>query len=336
MAAGGRSAGGKGDRFVRGTFEPAYLALHRSGELWRRAESALEELGSCNSCPRGCGVNRARGEICVCNTGRLARVSSAFPHHGEEDCLRGWRGSGTIFFGCCNLRCVFCQNADISHGIAGREQTGEQIAALMLKLQAAGCHNINFVTPEHVVPQVIEAIALAVPAGLRLPIVYNTSAYDCLPSLELLDGLIDIYMPDFKFWDADSAKRYCKAKDYPEVARRAILEMHRQVGDLTFDADGLALRGLLIRHLVMPGLGHESAAIFRFLAEEVSPDTFVNIMPQYRPAHEVGRRARRGGVRYATIDRAPTIEEIRGAHRAASLAGLWRFDERREHIQLVF
>jgi len=277
-----------------------------------------------------------RGETRVCNTGRLARVSSAFAHHGEEDCLRGGRGSGTIFFGYCNLRCVFCQNWDISQADAGRECTGEQIAALMLELQAAGCHNINFVTPEHVVPQVIEALALAVPAGLHLPIVYNTSAYDCLESLQLLDGLIDIYMPDFKFWEVDSAKRYCKAKDYPEHARHAILEMHRQVGDLTFDDEGVALRGLLIRHLVMPGLVSESAAIFRFLAEGISPDTFVNIMPQYRPEHEVGKPARRGGRRYAAINRRPAIDEMKAAYRAATAAGLWRFDERRDRISLVF
>jgi putative pyruvate formate lyase activating enzyme len=315
-------------RFTLGDFEPAYLKLYRRGELADRVERALEELADCCACPRNCHINRLANEKRVCNTGRYAIVSSAFAHFGEEDCLRGWRGSGTIFFGFCNLRCVFCQNWDISQQQSGREHTAAEIAALMLALQEQGCHNINFVTPEHVAPQVIEAIAAAVPAGLRLPIVYNTSAYDALSSLRLLDGLIDIYMPDFKFWHRESARRLAKAKDYPQRAREAILEMHRQVGDLRFGADGLARRGLLVRHLVMPGQQDEAAAIFQWLAREVSCDTYVNIMSQYRPQYQVGAIARDGQKKYAEIDRRPSSGEIEMAYHAARRAGLWRFDER--------
>ena len=314
-------------RFLIEPFEPAYLALARTGELSERAASARRELEDCCACPRNCHVNRWTGQTRVCGTGRYARISSAFPHLGEEDCLRGWNGSGTIFFSLCNLHCVFCQNWDISQQPSGEEYTAEEIARMMLALQRAGCHNINFVTPEHVVPQVIEAIVAAVPSGLRLPIVYNTSGYDALSSLKLLDGIVDIYMPDFKFWNAESARRLSKAKDYPERAREAIAEMHRQVGPLKFGPDGVARRGVLVRHLVMPGQVAESAEIFRWLAREVSPDTYVNIMGQYRPAYEVGRIARDGQPQYADINRRPTPEELSAAHRAARTAGLWRFDK---------
>jgi putative pyruvate formate lyase activating enzyme len=315
-------------RFLLDPFEPSYLALARAGEIQRRVAAAIHELEDCCACPRNCHVNRLAGQTRVCHTGRYARVASAFAHFGEEDCLRGWNGSGTIFFSLCNLRCVFCQNWDISQQSVGKECTAEQIADLMLFLQDRGCHNINFVTPEHVVPQVIEAIAAAVARGLRLPIVYNTSAYDSLASLRLLEGLVDIYMPDFKFWKPETAKRLAKAPDYPERAREAILEMHRQVGVLKFGPDGLARRGVLVRHLVMPGQVEESAAIFRWLSEHVSPDTYVNIMGQYRPDYEVGEIARDGSVKYADINRRPTSEEIAAAYQAARQAGLWRFDER--------
>ncbi|MDX1631636.1 MAG: radical SAM protein [Thermoanaerobaculia bacterium] len=309
-------------------FEPAYLELHRRGELGARVEEALEELRECRACPRSCGVDRLADETMVCNTGRHAIVSSAFPHFGEEDCLRGWKGSGTIFFGLCNLRCVFCQNWDISQKRQGREMTGDEIADRMLELQARGCHNINFVTPEHVVPQVIEAIADAVPRGLNLPIVYNTSAYDSVSSLRLMEGLVDIYMPDFKFWSVDSARDLSKAKDYPERAREAIREMHRQVGPLRFGPDGLARRGLLIRHLVMPGQTEEAAAIFRWISEELGPDTYVNVMGQYRPEHQTGDTWRDGRPRYAEIDRRPRDEELHSATRVAREAGLYRLDRR--------
>lgn len=299
----------------------------------QRVTAALNELACCCACPRNCKIDRLADETRVCRTGRHARVSSAFPHTGEEDCLRGTRGSGTIFFSMCNLKCVFCQNWDISQTLNGREMDAARIADLMLALQGEGCHNINFVTPEHVAPQVVEAAALAIDRGLHLPIVYNTSAYDALSSMKLMDGLVDIYMPDFKFWSRESAKRLLKAKDYPDRAREAVSEMHRQVGDLRFNPDGTACRGMLIRHLVMPGLLDETRAIFRWLADEISPDTWVNIMPQYRPAYQVGSAAdagsRAGAVRYEEINRCPTRAEMEAAYEAAREAGLWRFDERR-------
>jgi putative pyruvate formate lyase activating enzyme len=315
-------------RFLLEDFEPVYLETWRQGLLPGKVEDALAELARCEACPRSCRIDRLADERRVCHTGRHAIVSSAFRHFGEEDCLRGWNGSGTIFFGMCNLRCVFCQNWDISQQERGRELPAEAIAELALGLQAQGCHNINFVTPEHVAPQVVEALALAISRGLRVPIVYNTSAFDALSSLRLMDGLVDIYMPDFKFWHRENAKRLCKAKNYPEAARAAIREMHRQVGDLRFGPDGLARRGLLVRHLVMPGQTEEASAIMRWLANEISPDTYVNIMGQYRPEYEVGQIGRDGCVKYAEIDRTPTMAELQSAHAGAREAGLWRFDLR--------
>ncbi len=303
-------------------FEPAYLALHRRGELQRRAEVAGRGLKECRVCPRDCRVDRLADKTAACKTGRYAQVSSYFPHLGEEDCLRGWRGSGTIFFNMCNLRCVFCQNFDISQGQRGREVGPVELATMMLELQEAGCHNINFVTPEHVVPQVLEALVVAVEAGLRLPLVYNTSAYDSMDSLRLLDGVIDIYMPDFKLWDSQLTLRYLKAKDYAEAARRALKEMHRQVGTLKFDEDGLAKRGVLVRHLVMPGLYDETRQILRFLADEVASDTYVNVMAQYRPAGKVTAE------KYAEINRPLQNSEYQQAVQTARKFGL-RLDQRR-------
>jgi putative pyruvate formate lyase activating enzyme len=313
------------DRFFisEKSFQPAYLTLYHSGELQKRVRTALDELADCRVCPRECGIDRQANEMGVCKTGRYARVASYGPHHGEEDCLRGWRGSGTIFFSMCNLRCVFCQNFDISQLGHGVEVGPDRLAEMMLELQEMGCHNINFVTPEHVVPQVLEGVLIAVKQGLRLPIVYNTSAYDSLRSLELLDGVVDIYMPDFKFWDPKLALRYLKAKDYPATARKVIKEMHRQVGPLKFDEQGLAKRGVLLRHLVMPGFSQDSKAILRFLAEEVSPDTYVNIMAQYYPAGKVN------AARFAEINRRITSSEYAQVVQFAKDAGLWRFDERR-------
>ncbi len=321
--------------FVVEEFTPAYLDPAVRRTMDERVAAALRELSCCCACPRNCRINRLADETKVCNTGRHARVASAFPHFGEEDCLRGWMGSGTIFFSMCNLRCVFCQNWDISQKKAGQELDASGIADVMLALQEHGCHNINFVTPEHVAPQVVEAIAVAIDRGLRLPIVYNTSAYDALSSLKLMDGLADIYMPDFKFWSPQTAMRLAKAKDYPERARESIREMHRQVGPLRFGPDGLARRGVLVRHLVMPGQLDEAREVFRWLAEEVSPDTYVNIMGQYGPDYEVGSiaadgRRDAGQTRYAEINRRPQKTELRDAYDAAREAGLWRFDERWE------
>jgi putative pyruvate formate lyase activating enzyme len=318
-------------RYLIDDFEPAYREIWRRDLLDAKAEAALAELEDCRACPRDCGINRLKDETAACFTGRHAVVSSAFPHFGEEDCLRGTRGSGTIFFSLCNLRCVFCQNWDISQRRSGSVLTAREIADLMLSLQDQGCHNINFVTPEHVAPQVIEALAIAIPRGLEIPIVYNTSAYDALASLELLDGLVDIYMPDFKFWSPASAKRLAKAKDYPERARDAIREMHRQVGPLRFGSDGVARRGVLIRHLVMPGQLDETQAIFQWLATELSPDSYVNVMAQYRPQYQVGAKSRHGKARYNEIDRRPEASELGRALAAAQAAGLWRLDQRQIH-----
>ena len=314
-------------RFVLDPFEPAYLSLSND-EIRQRVARGHLELEDCCACPRNCHVNRMAGETKICNTGRFARVASAFPHFGEEDCLRGWSGSGTIFFSLCNLRCVFCQNWDISQRSVGNECPPEQIAEIMIRLQKRGCHNVNFVTPEHVAPQVLEAIAAAIPMGLRLPIVYNTSGYDSVESLKLLNGIVDIYMPDFKFWSRETAKRLAKAPDYPERTRDAIREMQRQVGPLVFAPNGLARRGVLVRHLVMPGQLDETTEIFRWLAAEISPDTYVNIMGQYRPEYEVGEISRTGDGKYSEIDRRPASGELEQARRAAESAGLWRFDGR--------
>ena len=248
-------------------------------------------------------------------------ISSVFPHLGEEDCLRGWRGSGTIFFSQCGLRCVFCQNYDISQTTSGKEASAQALADFMLHLQQAGCHNINFVTPDHVVPQILEALLLAAEQGLRLPLVYNTSGYTSLKALKWLDGIIDIYMPDFKMSAREDAKLYLKAKDYPEVAVAAIREMYRQVGDLNMDEDGLAKRGVLVRHLVMPNDTAGSAEVMRQLAQ-ISPDMFVNIMAQYRPAGETREP------KYAAINRPVTSAEVQQGYQAAREAGLWRFDKR--------
>lgn len=304
-------------------FRPAYLALYQSSELGARAQEAVAGLAQCCVCPRNCEIDRLADQTGVCKTGRYARVSSYFPHFGEEDCLRGWRGSGTIFFAWCNLRCVFCQNFEISQEGMGAETPPERLAAMMLELQAQGVHNINLVTPEHVVPQVLEALVIAVEAGLRLPIVYNTSAYDSMESLRLLDGIVDIYMPDFKFWSPQLSQRYLKAKDYPEVARRVILEMYQQVGDLVIDEDGLARRGLLLRHLVMPGFLEETKAILRFVAEAISRKTYVNLMDQYYPAGRVDAQ------HYPELNRQLMRSEYPEAVSYAQELGLTRLDRRR-------
>jgi putative pyruvate formate lyase activating enzyme len=310
----------------------AYLDLGIA-ELSERARRAVAGLADCRACPRDCRVNRLEDRWAACKTGRYAVVSSYFPHLGEEDPLRGWNGSGTIFFSHCNLRCVFCQNFDISQAVKpGPARPGsspEELAAMMLELQRLGCHNINFVTPEHVVPQVLEATAVAADAGLTLPIVYNTSAYDSPESLELLDGVVDIYMPDFKFWTPERSVRYMKAEDYPQAARAAIREMHRQVGPLKIDAGGLATRGVLIRHLVMPGCLDETRAILEWIATELGTDTYINLMDQYRPAGRVC------GERYPEINRPPTSAEFREAREIARRLGLTRLDERRPHPRLA-
>jgi putative pyruvate formate lyase activating enzyme len=297
-------------------FRPAYLTLFESGELKSRVDRAVKSLRCCTGCPRDCRVDRLQNKFAVCRNGRNAVVSSHFPHHGEEDCLRGWRGSGTIFFSGCNLRCVFCQNFDISWQLRGTAAPPERLAAMMLGLQDDGCHNINLVTPEHVVPQIIEALPVAIEKGLRLPLVYNTSAYDSSESLELLDGIVDIYLPDFKYWDSEMARKYSRAPDYPLVARRVIKEMYRQVGDLMLDEHGLATHGLLIRHLVMPGDIAGTRQVMNWIAQELSPTTHVNLMPQYYPAGKVT------GQEYAEIGRRVTPAEYERALDEARRQGL--------------
>jgi putative pyruvate formate lyase activating enzyme len=316
-------------RFImsRKDFVPAYVQAFQEGSLQQRAAEAVESLRSCRVCPRDCEIDRFNNKIGVCKSGRLARVASAFPHFGEEDCLRGWNGSGTIFFGWCNLRCVFCQNFETSQFGEGAEVTASELAGIMLDLQRIGCHNINFVTPEHVVPQILEALMIAVERGLSLPLVYNTSAYDSLESIQFMDGLVDIYMPDFKLWDTEHCRKYLVASDYADAARAVIGAMHAQVGELKVDEDGLALRGVLVRHLVMPGLLDDTREIMHWIAQNLSRDTYVNVMDQYYPAHKAETEPR-----FAEIRRGITDDEICGAFGLARAAGLWRFDTRWRNV----
>lgn len=308
-------------RFVlpRAEFRAAYLRTHAEGRLRTKVEAAREMLRRCRVCPRDCDVNRLQNEVGFCRSGRWPRVASAFPHKGEEDCLRGWNGSGTIFFSWCNLRCCFCQNEPVSQLGEGSEVRAKELAALMLYLQEMGCHNLNLVTPEHVVPQLLEALLIAVENGLHLPLVYNTSAYDSLESLRLLDGVVDLYLPDFKLWDPERSRELLGAEDYPAVARAALGLMHQQVGVLQVDADGLALRGVLVRHLVLPGQSDDTEAILRWVARELSPDTYVNLMNQYQPAGRVLTERR-----FESLDRRPSHAEFDRAVAAAQAAGLWR------------
>jgi putative pyruvate formate lyase activating enzyme len=294
---------------------PAYRDLIESGELSRRVKTAHEILKRCTLCPRYCEVNRLKGELGFCGGGAVAKVASFGPHFGEEQPLVGMHGSGTIFFSGCNLKCCFCQNYDISHMGGGREAAGEEIGGMMLRLEAGGCHNINFVTPTHYLPQMLAAIEMAAAGGLSVPIVYNCGAYEDIAALELLDGVVDIYMPDFKFWREEPASDYCGAPDYRDVAKRALAEMQRQVGDLIIEG-GIALRGLLIRHLVMPGGTRDAAAIFDFIAREISPRAFVNVMDQYRPCYRSGE--------HEEIASRPSRAEFEEALSAARRSGLER------------
>jgi putative pyruvate formate lyase activating enzyme len=304
------------------SFEPAYLRLLRTGELKRRVAEAYRRLEACDVCPRECGVNRREStKGAVCRTGERALVSSYNPHFGEEAPLVGIGGSGTIFFTLCNLKCQYCQNYEISQLGEGREVEPEQLAAMMLRLQQMGCHNINFVSPTHVVPQILAGLLIAAQAGLAVPLVYNTGGYDSLKTLALLDGVFDIYMPDVKYAHEPTARRLSKAKDYPAINRAAVLEMHRQVGDLHMDERGIALCGLLVRHLVLPGGLAGTEEIVRFLAGEVSPDTYLNIMDQYRPCYKAHE--------FQELNRRITSAEYVQAVRLAEEAGLHRLDERR-------
>lgn len=301
-------------------FEAAYLKLSRSGELGQRVLKAYAMLEACHVCAWGCQVNRRGGELGRCRTGELARVSSYAPHFGEEDPLRGWGGSGTIFFSRCNLRCQYCQNHDISQTDAGLELEPREIAALMLELQSEGCHNINLVSPSHVVPQILASLWIAARAGLHIPLVYNSGGYDALETLALLDGVVDIYMPDMKYADPDIAEKHSGIPNYPRVNQAAVKEMHRQVGDLQIDEKGIALRGLLVRHLVLPENLAGTQLIVHFLAEQVSKDTYLNLMDQYRPAF-LARH-------YPELNRPISPSEYHQAIEHARQAGLHRLDQR--------
>ncbi|MGF3494666.1 MAG: radical SAM protein [Methanothrix sp.] len=283
-------------------------------ELQSRAEEAIRRLEHCDICPRRCGVNRADGELGFCRTGRLAKVSSAGPHYGEEPPLVGYHGSGTIFFAGCNLACVFCQNYEISQLDMGVEVTAERLAGIMMHLQLTGCHNVNLVTPTHVVPQILEALVIACEMGLSIPLVYNSGGYDSVETLRLLDGIIDIYMPDAKYGSDEMAIRYSNAPGYVEVMKAAIREMHRQVGDLVIE-NGIAVRGLLVRHLVLPNNLAGTEEVVRFISE-LSKNTYINIMDQYRPEYRADQ--------YTELSRRITLSEYREALRLARAAGLSR------------
>lgn len=301
-------------------FEPAYLQLHRSGELKRRAEELWAIMERCQLCPRQCGVNRLRGDSGFCRAPGTTLVISGFhPHFGEERPLVGEGGSGTIFLTHCNLRCAFCQNWTISHLGKGAEATIDEFAQMMLWLQAEGCHNINLVTPTHYSPHILRAVDVAAGKGLRLPVLYNTSGWERLEILALLDGVVDIYLPDFKYWDRAMAAKYSAGADsYPEVTRAAILEMHRQVGVAKPTAQGIVQRGLMIRHLVMPNDVAGSEQIMEWIAANLPLDTYVNIMAQYTPMHKA--------FDYPEISRRITAEEYRRVVHKAQELGLTNLD----------
>ncbi|MCX7682889.1 MAG: radical SAM protein [Anaerolineae bacterium] len=301
-------------------FEPAYLKLHRTGELKERAEKLWAMMESCRLCPRECGVNRLEGMSGFCRApGATLVISSAHPHFGEERPLVGWGGSGTIFLTHCNLRCVFCQNWEISQLGAGYKRAVEELAEMMLQLQGIGCHNINLVTPTHYSAPILKALDIAAGNGLRVPIVYNTSGWERLEILEVLDGIVDIYLPDFKYWDGEMAAKYSSnAANYPEVTKAAILEMHRQVGVAKPGPDGIMQRGLMIRHLVMPNNVAGSEQVMAWIAENLPKDTYVNIMAQYAPRYKA--------YDYPEIARRITREEYVKVVETAQALGLTNLD----------
>ena len=261
------------------------IEAHRSGRLQKAKEQSMALLRSCCLCPRRCRVNRLEDERGFCRTGLKARVYSAAPHHGEEPAISGTGGSGTVFFSGCNLRCVYCQNHQFSQTEAGRELSQEELSGLMLGLQEEGCHNLNLVTPTHALPQILQALDLAIERGFRLPIVYNTSGYELAGVLRLLEGIVDIYLPDMRYSDPGVAERLSEARDYPERNREALKEMFRQVGVARFDVEGVIERGLVIRHLVLPNGLSGTREILGFVARELSPEVHVSLMSQYRPYH---------------------------------------------------
>jgi putative pyruvate formate lyase activating enzyme len=296
----------------------AYLELYHSGKLAERVEAARALLKNCRLCPRRCGINRLTNEKGQCYTGKLAVISSYGPHFGEEAPLVGTCGSGTIFFTNCNLKCLFCQNYSISQLGEGNEITAEELAKIMLAHQDRGCHNINLVSPTHVVPQILEALEIAINLGLRLPLVYNSGGYDTSETLEILDGIVDIYMPDMKYDDEKTAEELSGIKNYPSINRTALKEMYRQVGDLRLNEDGIAVRGLLIRHLVLPNELAGTKEIMKFIAEEISPNSYVNVMSQYHPCYKA--------FSIRQLNRPLSKQEFLEAVNAAARTGLNRLD----------
>jgi putative pyruvate formate lyase activating enzyme len=297
----------------------AYLELYHSGKLTERIDAAVSLLKSCSVCPRSCGVNRLASDVGKCRTPREAMVSSYGPHFGEEAPLVGRHGSGTIFFTNCNLRCLFCQNYSISQLGEGQKVSKEKLAYIMLSLQDEGCHNINLVSPTHVVPQVLEALELAVESGLHLPLVYNSGGYDSVETLRILDGIVDIYMPDMKYDDEETAREFSGIDNYPAINKAAIKEMHRQTGDLEINEEGVAQRGLLVRHLVLPYELAGTKGIVNFLGKEISRNTYVNIMDQYHPCYKA--------FQIPNLKRRISSTEFREALSLAREAGLSRLDK---------
>lgn len=296
---------------------PSYFTLYQSGEMQRRINAARALTAACRACPRECGARRLQGETGECGTGGEAVVSGYGPHFGEEAPLVGAHGSGTIFFARCNLQCVFCQNFEISQRGDGEIVSPSRMAAMMLELQRLGCHNINLVTPTHQIFAILSALPIAIESGLTLPLVYNCGGYESPDALRLLEGVVDIYMPDFKYTDADAARRYSGVPDYPAVAMAALREMHRQVGDLTLYGRGVARRGLLVRHLVLPNDLAGTAEAAAFLAR-LSPKTYLNLMGQFRPCYRA--------LEHPALSRRPHAEELARAFRLARAAGLTRLD----------
>jgi putative pyruvate formate lyase activating enzyme len=316
------------ESFVMSDFEPSYIKTLENGLLKEKIEKAYKILKSCVLCPRRCKVNRLSDERGICKTGKQAAVASYNPHFGEEAPLVGSKGSGTIFFTHCNLLCNFCQNFDISHQGCGREVGNKELAHMMLALQKGGCHNINFVTPSHVVPQILSAVDIAVQKGLSVPLVYNSGGYDSVETLKILEGVFDIYMPDFKFWDPKISELTCKAPDYPEHARQALIEMHRQVGDLLLDETGIAQKGLLIRHLVLPNNLAGTRHIMKFIANKISKNSYVNIMAQYRPCGNASE--------IEELNRHLDGNEFKEALLMAQEEGITRLDLPRRVFRLLF
>ncbi len=300
-------------------FQPAYIEAYSRNLFPEKIRRALLLMETCTVCPRKCSRERSRGEKGFCRTGGLPEVSSYGPHFGEEKPLVGKHGSGTIFMTYCNLGCVFCQNYSISRLGEGTPISSDHFSRIMVDLQRRGCHNINFVTPTHFVPQILQALPEAIEMGLSVPLVYNTGGYDSLEALELLDGIFDIYMPDFKFTKSDVAMKFAGAPDYPEVVKSAIKEMHRQTGDLVFDEDGIAVRGLLVRHLVLPQGLAGTREVMRFLANDISENTYVNIMNQYYPCGDLIRSD-------SPLARRITRGEFAEAIRIAKEEGITRID----------